>query len=157
MEEWEKSSGHCQGKRMITALIACSKTKLKVPAPARDLYQGNLFKFSIRLAELEKIPNIFILSAKYGLLELSKRISPYEHTLKAMTQSEVRKWSIAVVSDLKQRGLDSSELHFFAGRIYYQFLPPGKYRYVGSSIGIISRNLKEEIENLVQKKGGFKL
>lgn len=139
------------------ALISCSKTKRGVPAKARDLYQGNLFKKSLQLAELERFPWIFVLSARFGLVELNSILPPYDETLLDKTREEIEKWSIGVVTDLKQRSLGSAELHFFAGRVYYQFLPQGIPRYKGESIGEISHNLQEEIDQLVMRKKGFRI
>lgn len=141
---------------MKVALIACSKSKSRVPAKARDLYQGNLFKKSLRLAELERFPWIFILSAKHGLLELNRVIPPYEETLLTKSQEEIRKWSLRVISELIRWDLIEADPHYFAGRAYYQFLPPGQTRFKGSSIGIIAQNLQLEIDNLSPKRG-FKI
>lgn len=62
-------------------LIACSKSKLDYPAPARKLYQGLLFKLSVRYAEeVLELPWV-ILSTKYGVVMPDDVIEPYSHTL----------------------------------------------------------------------------
>jgi len=140
---------------MKVALIACSKRKREVPAKARDLYQGNLFKKSLRLAELEKFPRIFILSAKYGLLELEQCIAPYDTTLLTQDRDQRQEWARGVIEQLRKQGILEEELHYFAGRGYYQYLPEGVVRFSGSSMGEIDNHLQAQINKLNRK--GFKL
>ncbi len=68
---------------MKIALISCVSKKLttKAKAKAKELYISTLFKLSLKFAFKIKSDNIFILSAKYGLLELEDEISPYNQTL----------------------------------------------------------------------------
>jgi len=60
-------------------LIACSKTKLPRPAPAAELYNSPLFKFSRQYAE--KHGEYLILSAEHGLVNPSHLVEPYDTTL----------------------------------------------------------------------------
>lgn len=66
---------------MKIALISCSKTKTKKAGKAKDVYIGKLFKGYYYLAKRE-CDKIYILSAKYGLLEENDIIDPYNQTLK---------------------------------------------------------------------------
>jgi cytoplasmic iron level regulating protein YaaA (DUF328/UPF0246 family) len=88
-------------KRII--LISCVKDKLKTPARAKDLYTSDLFKKSYRYAQLLNPDNIFIISAKYGLLEPEQIIEPYDETLKNKSLDEIKKWSIDVIARLKEK------------------------------------------------------
>ena len=70
------------------AFIGCSKKKKSSPCIAEKLYQGELFKKSLKYCLQEKFDEIFILSAKYGILSLSDIISPYEKTLNNFSKIE---------------------------------------------------------------------
>lgn len=109
-------------------LIACVKRKLGRPAKAKDLYISDLFKKSLKYAYLLMPDKIFILSAKYHLVELEKTIEPYELTLKKMSSGERRNWANKVLNDLcKVADLNSDEIIFLAGIPYRQFLEPHMY------------------------------
>lgn len=106
-------------------LISCVKSKLDHPAKARDLYISDLFRSSLAYAQSLKPDKIFILSAKYGLLELDDQIKPYELTLKTMPTAEVKAWSIRVLASLRQKADLKNDLFIFlAGDKYRKYLIP---------------------------------
>lgn len=110
-------------KRII--LISCVKDKLKTPAKAKDLYISDLFKKSYRYAQLLNPDNIFILSAKYGLLEPEQIIEPYDETLKTKSIAEIKEWSRKVISVLNEKtDLDKDVVIILAGSKYYKYLLP---------------------------------
>ncbi len=97
-------------------LISCVKEKLKTPANAKDLYISDLFKKSYRYAQLLKPDNIFILSAKYGLLKPEEIIEPYEETLNNKGSDEIKEWSIKVITAFNEKiDLDKDEVIILAG------------------------------------------
>ena len=51
-------------------LISCVKKKLDLKSKAQDLYQSPLFKKNLAYAKQINSDEIYILSAKYGLLKL---------------------------------------------------------------------------------------
>ncbi|MDH6289424.1 DUF6884 domain-containing protein [Rhodococcus opacus] len=61
-------------------LVTCVKTKLDVPAAAKDLYISSLFKKQRAYAEVRSIP-WFILSAEHGLVAPDDWLAPYERYL----------------------------------------------------------------------------
>jgi hypothetical protein len=61
-------------------LLACCKSKLTYPAPARELYAGQLFRAGLRYAVHVGAP-VLILSAKYGWITLDTVIEPYNETI----------------------------------------------------------------------------
>lgn len=61
-------------------LVACSKNKLDVPAPACKLYTGQLFKAAMRYVRYSGRP-FLILSAKYGWLYPNEVIAPYDEEI----------------------------------------------------------------------------
>jgi len=78
---------------MDIALLACCKRKLDTLAPARDLYQGTLFKHALAYVEQIVRPDrTFILSAAYHVVTPCDRIWPYDKTLNDFTAREVRTW-----------------------------------------------------------------
>ena len=116
-------------KRIV--LISCVKTKLDHPAKAKDLYISDLFRKNLAYAHKLKPDHIFILSAKYGLLNLNDRIAPYEKTLNTMPVFERKAWSDGVISTLRQyANLDQDEFVFFAGDKYREFRLPQIRHYI---------------------------
>jgi hypothetical protein len=65
-------------------LISCASRKLSQKAKVKDLYVSTLFKLNLKYAQQLEPDNIFILSAKHGLLSLEQEIEPYEQTLNNM-------------------------------------------------------------------------
>jgi hypothetical protein len=60
-------------------LITCGKSKLPRPSPAKDLYTGTAFRSNWRWASsVFPESQIFIISAKHGLLRPSQIIAPYD-------------------------------------------------------------------------------
>jgi hypothetical protein len=108
-------------------LIGCSAKKSKGPAPARDLYQGDLFKKSLAYAnKILKPKTIFVLSAKHGLVPLDKRLVPYDCTLKTMPARERKAWGQKVLKELqKETDIQKDSFVILAGKSYYQYLLGG--------------------------------
>jgi len=110
-------------KRIV--LISCVSQKLSRRAKARDLYVSTLFKFNLKYAEKLKPDNIFVLSAKHGLLSLEKEIEPYEQTLNKMSVSEIKQWASRVLEQIKRVcSINETEFVFLAGDKYRKYLLP---------------------------------
>lgn len=106
-------------------LIACASKKITHTARAEDLYISPLFVGNLRYAKSLAPDAIFILSAKYGLLDLDKEIEPYNVTLKDMSTVQVRAWANGVLEQLGRRAdLQHDHFVFLAGDIYRKFLVP---------------------------------
>jgi len=113
----------------IIYLISCVKSKLSYPAKARDLYTGTLFTLSLKYALQQEPDAIYILSAKYGLVDLDQVISPYELTLNTMKEAEKRTWAKKIVNALnKKANLQQDHFVLIAGNNYRKYLLP-KFRY----------------------------
>lgn len=137
-------------KRIV--LISCVKTKLDHPAKAENLYISDLFIKNLAYAKRLKADFIFILSAKYGLLKLSDRISPYEKTLNQMPVQERRAWSDAVISELRKYvNLDQDEFIFLAGEKYREFLMPHMKTYKIPFEGLSFGNQLKALNNVLKK------
>ena len=91
-------------------LISCVKSKMNKPAKAKDLYISPLFKLNFKYAKSLNPSNIFVLSAKYDLVDMNQIISPYEKTLNKMKKIERQQWTECVIQKLKaQYHLGSSQ------------------------------------------------
>jgi len=104
-------------------LISCVKTKQEYKAKACDLYISHWFKLARRYAENQKPDDIFILSAKYGLLDLETEIEPYDVTLKEMTSAQRKEWANGVAAQLKEKtDVKNDHFVFLAGEVYRENL-----------------------------------
>ena len=66
---------------------------------------------------------IYILSAKYGLLRPDDIIAPYEQTLNAAKDAQIRKWSIMVAGQIQRAGIDRSQKAIFlCGKNYRKYI-----------------------------------
>lgn len=137
---------------MKIALISCASKKLPYKTRAKELYASPLFKLALKYAE-SLADKIFILSAKYGLLDLEEEIEPYNQTLNKMPDSEIKKWAEAVVSQLSIiSNLQEDEFIFLAGEKYRKYLLPHIKNYKiplkGMGIGKQLKYLKENTNNI---------
>lgn len=118
-------------------LISCVSMKLDAQAKARDLYISPLFKMNLAYAQLQKPDAIYILSAKYGLLDLESIIDPYEQTLNTMKSGQVKDWALDVIDQMEGKvNFKKDEIIFLAGERYRKFLMP------------LCRNAKVPLEGL---------
>lgn len=76
-------------------LVGCGKEKLAHPAPAKELYSGQLFKKARAYAERHG-DAWRIISAKYSLLQPDEVIAPYDETVSGKSQAERRMWAVTV-------------------------------------------------------------
>jgi hypothetical protein len=77
------------------AIVACSRTKLGYPAPARELYAGRLFQASRAYAEAT-CDDWFIVSALHGLLRPEQLLMPYDYSLGRMQRAARVTWANTV-------------------------------------------------------------
>ena len=129
-------------------LISCVSKKLRHPAKAKDIYISTLFKLNLRYATTIKADKIFILSAKYGLLELDKVIKPYNVTLNNMRAIDIKKWADSIIVQIDNRcDLENDTFILLAGIKYRKYLLPYIKHYEiplkGLRIGEQLKRLKE--------------
>ena len=101
-------------------LVSCSKLKRTYPCEARLLYDAsNLFSKS--LAYAQTISNeIYIISAKYGLVPLDETIEPYDESLNDKTQAELTAWGNKAAAKIVERyDVTQTEFIILAGKNYY--------------------------------------
>ncbi len=106
-------------------LISCVSQKLHYRSKAKDLYISSLFKKNLAYAR-KLIPDaIYILSAKYGLLDLETVIESYNLTLNTMSAAENRAWAGTVLQQLgRVADLKNDHFIFLAGEKYRKNLLP---------------------------------
>jgi len=106
-------------------LISCVSKKLSYKARAESLYTSPLFRLNLKFARHLNPDKIFILSAKYGLIDLNKEIEPYNKTLNNMKSSEIKQWADNVIGQLKESAdLKNDDFIFLAGNNYRKYLIP---------------------------------
>jgi hypothetical protein len=132
-------------------LISCTSKKIAFKSKAEDLYISPLFRFSLAYAKKLKPDKIFILSAKYGLLNLNDEIATYNETLNNKSVSDIKIWAEKVVFKLgKIANLQNDVFIFFAGKKYREYiLPHIKYYKIplkGLRIGEQLKFLKNKLE-----------
>lgn len=122
-------------------LVSCVKTKLAVPAPAKEFYISDWFRKARACVEKTGRP-WRILSAQYGLIHPDERIQPYEKTLKTMPVAERRAWARRVLAEVEPslHGVDT--VVFFAGERYREFLDPA-LRNLGLTVTVPMAGLSQ--------------
>ena len=82
---------------MKIAILPCSQRKAKVPCSAGDMYKSNLFVLRKRYAkDVLGCDEIYVLSAKYGLIDLDNIIEPYDTKLETLSKEEYFDWQYRV-------------------------------------------------------------
>ena len=104
-------------------LISCVSKKRSQKSTARDLYISPLFKKNLNYTQKLRPDHIFILSAKYGLVELEQEIEPYDLTLNTMAAREVKRW-LYVWATFRAYGFAANQFIFLAGAKYRKYLVP---------------------------------
>ena len=117
---------------MKICLISCSKSKQNFACKAKEMYSKSLrFRLSYKFAKyVLKADKIFILSAKYGVLEQDEVICPYDKTLNKMSRSEQKGWAEQVVKTLSNKcDLVADDFTILAGKNYYKDLVTVLHNY----------------------------
>jgi hypothetical protein len=91
-------------------LLSCTKSKLDKPSAAQDLYSASpMFQKTLEYGKTLSPDKMYILSAKYHLVPLNKKLAPYDKTLKEMPKGEKEKWSEEVYRQMKQNGINPEQ------------------------------------------------
>ena len=73
------------------AFIGCSSKKMSKSCVAQEMYSpSTLFSLTLKYCKKMKFDKIYILSAKYHVIDLNHLIKPYELTLKKMEKEKNR-------------------------------------------------------------------
>ena len=90
----------------MIVFIGCVKNKKSYPTKAEYLYDSQFFKKCLEYARSLNPDTIYILSAKYGVVDLNDVIEPYDRTLNTMTKVERIEWSDMVHDQLVDLNVD---------------------------------------------------
>lgn len=102
-------------------LITCTKAKADKPLPAKDLYISNTFILSRKIAE--KYGDIwFIISAKHGLLNPEKIISPYDLDIQTLSKTNQNQWADKIAYSLSCLVNNDDHIIFLGDNGYYDIL-----------------------------------
>ena len=104
-------------------LISCASKKIANTAQAKDLYSSALFTKSREFVE-RRCDSWFILSAKYGLVEPSEVVEPYDETLNTKSRVELDEWAERVWGSLRDQLQRDDHVTILAGNQYHKRLLP---------------------------------
>ena len=114
----------------IIALVTCVASKAEKPCPAEKMYLGPDFQRYMETARTYHPDRLFILSGKYGLLEPTTIIEPYDVDLNKVSEQQLRSWSDTVLKNLEQvSDLKKDYYVLIASPVYYQYLIQPISRY----------------------------
>jgi len=109
--------------RKKIVLIPCVSEKKEGIHEAEHLYVSSLFRLCLAYAKGLNPDEIYILSAKYGLLELNRKIETYNETLNTMKKEQRTAWARSVIADLEKKAdLQNDEFVILAGAKYRENL-----------------------------------
>jgi basic membrane lipoprotein Med (substrate-binding protein (PBP1-ABC) superfamily) len=109
-------------------LLSCTKSKTKHAAPAQELYSASpMFQKTLEYGKSLKPDKMYILSAKHHLVPLTKKLEPYDKTLKEMPKDEKEKWGEETIKQMKSAGInpEKDQFVFLTGSEYMK--PLAKY------------------------------
>ena len=137
------------GRRIF--LLSCVKRKKPFRARAADLYDSALFRKMLHYARRHDPDAIFILSAKYGLLDPDDVIDPYELTLNTMPIAKIKAWAERVLQQLRRRTNPGEDrFTILASEKYRRYLLPHLRYYrvpmKGLRLGEQLRFLSQEVD-----------
>ena len=145
-----------KGERVLV-ITSCTKEKLgyssKVKAPAKDMYQGLLFRKVKEFCEINKFDYV-IISAKYGLLFPGEVIEGYEKVLKS--KKDIKAIRPIVEEKLKKILNNYDKIVVIAGENYVKTLEnlidDRFYQVKGKGYGDLYSKVKNAVETLLTKK-----
>lgn len=104
---------------------------------------------SLAFAQSFNPKKIFILSAKYGLLDSRQVIDPYEQTLNKMSLDEVKRWAESVKKQLSSKvDFKKDEAIFLAGERYRRHLLP---LFLKSNVPLEGMGIGKQLQYLKNK------
>jgi cytoplasmic iron level regulating protein YaaA (DUF328/UPF0246 family) len=109
----------------MIVFIGCVKNKKSYTTKACELYDSTFFKKCLQYAKSLNPDNIYILSAKYGMINLEDVIQPYDKTLNSMSKAERFEWYTMVHNQMVQHNIDfNEEVVWLCGDKYRKDLSP---------------------------------
>ncbi len=144
---------------MKIGFISCSSKKLNKKCCAKELYSpSTLFFYALKYC-LINYDKTYILSAKYGLVELEDILEPYNLTLNKMNKEEINNWAQRTSFQIKEKLLisDCDELYFHCGERYcsvikylniYKIYHPLEGLIIGKQLNFYKENIIKKLSTL---------
>ena len=111
----------------MIGLISCVKSKANKRCEAKDMYISPLFKYMYAYAK-KRCKEVYILSAKYGLLSENTLIAPYNVTLNSMSERQKKEWAKNIMLSLSKRyDLNKETFLIMGGAELYQIFKYPQY------------------------------
>lgn len=92
-------------RRWDVGFISCSASKNPTGTTPTTLYRGTIFAIQMKHA-MQRCDQVIIVSAKYGLLQLTDSVSWYDQYLGGMTEDQLASWRSLVASQLGKLPVD---------------------------------------------------
>ena len=136
----------------MIVFLSCVKTKQSKSCAARDMYTSDLFRKSLAYAEKLQPTYIYILSAKYGLLDLQEVIDPYNATLVGANDATCKRWAYMVYKQMQEKQINfDEEAVFLCGKNYRKYLitkftnaaAPLKHLGIGQQLAFYAKELNK--------------
>lgn len=136
----------------MIVFLSCVKTKQSTRCAARDMYTSDLFRKSLAYAEKLQPTRIFILSAKYGLLDPNEMIDPYNATLVNASNDVCKRWAYMVYKQMQEKQINfDEEAVFLCGKNYRKYLitkftnaaAPLKHLGIGQQLAFYAKELQQ--------------
>lgn len=127
-------------KQRTIAIVSCSKKKKAtyIPIPAEELYNSALFRKALACAKSLKPDAIYILSAKYYLVEPTDKLPYYDMFLPKQPATYRKQWAETILKQLDEKGVDlrNDNVVFLTGKNYYINLISkiGHYEIIGKGL-----------------------
>ena len=153
------------GEKKKLLLISCSKKKKKqrTPLPAIQLYDGPFFKLIRKyIDELDNL-DVYIISAKYGLINSSEKIVYYDQRMDKKRAIEL---SARIIKELNRIIDEYDEILINLGKDYlsifetdggHHILENPKVEVLDGKIGIRMNKMKNWLESIKYYKEGVNL
>lgn len=135
----------------MIVFLSCVSQKRDYPCQAQEIYISDLFKKSLSYARTLNPDKIYILSAKYGVLELTDIVHPYNLTLNKMSEQDRKRWAYRCYLQLKNKNINfDEEAIFLCGKNYNKYLIrkfrngkyPLKHLGIGKQLGFYKKMLE---------------
>lgn len=99
-------------------VVGCGKAKLDVPAPARELYRGSLFRAARHYAELSG-QRWAILSAAHGVIDPHVVLRPYDQRISNVGPYWLTRWARLAADGIIERLPHATDrVEILAGKEY---------------------------------------
>ena len=129
---------------MRVGLVGCVEAKRLEPSRVEDLYTSTLFR-GWRAYVQRTCDRWFVLSAKYGVLDLDEVIAPYDETLTTPSTAARRAWSAKVLHQLEGHlgDLAGHTFEIHAGAAYRDFRLADGLARRGASVEVPAEGLRQ--------------